>query len=145
MVSYNGSRRNRPSWWSEEEWAKAQQVNEGPLKHYYLAKVEADECLTALAKQRPQGFQDILLRPGALTDDGPTGRVMLGKGKASGKVSRADVADVAARLLETDDAKGWYDLLEGQEPVGEAVNRVVKGKVDCVEGEDVEAMVNKFK
>lgn len=54
-------------------------------------------------------------------------------------MTRADVADVAARLLETD-AKGWFDLLEGDEPVQAAVDRVVRDKVDCVEGESLKEM-----
>jgi hypothetical protein len=50
------------------------------------------------------------------------------------------VADVAARLLEAPGAKGWFDLLEGEEEVGEAVERVVRDKVDCREGESLEEM-----
>jgi hypothetical protein len=42
-------------------------------------------------------------------------------------------------LLETD-AKGWFDLLEGDEPVEAAVERVVRERVDCIEGESLEEM-----
>ena len=115
------------------------------MSHYSVAKVAADECLTALAKQRGGGFQDIVLRPGQLTDEGPTGKVVLGHTRAKGTVSRADVADVAVRLLERDDTRGYYDLLNGEEDVGDAVDRVVKEKVDCIEGEDVDSMVKTYK
>lgn len=135
MISYLGSRRNRPSWWSDDEWASSQEVNTEVLPHYYAAKVEADEHLAALAKKRDDGFQAISLRPGSLTDDAATGKVSLGRTIARGKVSRADVADVAGRLLERKDTRGWYDLLSGDEDVGEAVERVVKEKIDCIEGE----------
>ena len=53
---------------------------------------------------------------------------------------RADVADVAARLLEAPGAKGWFDLLEGEEEVEQAIERVVRDKVDCREGESLEEM-----
>jgi len=39
--------------------------------------------------------------------------------------------------LETE-YRGWLDLLKGDEEIDTAVNRVVKDKVDCVEGEDLE-------
>lgn len=135
MVSYVGSRRSRPPWWDDDEWASSQRVNAEVLPHYYAAKVDADEHLAALARRRHDGFQAICLRPGSLTDDAATGRVSLGHTRARGKVSRADVADVAARLLERDDTRGWYDLLGGDEEVDEAVERVVREKIDCIEGE----------
>lgn len=145
MVSYIGSRRNQPPWFSNDEWRSTQERNNGALSHYAVAKIDADECLTALAKQRGGGFQDIVLRPGGLTDEAPTGKVALGHTKARGTVSRADVADVAVRLLERPDTRGYYDLLNGEEDVGEAVNRVVREEVDCIEGEDVDSMVEKYK
>jgi len=135
MISYVGSRRKQPSWWNDEEWASCQKVNTEILPHYYAAKVDADEHLAALSKERHDGFQAICLRPGNLTDDAATGKVSLGHTTARGKVSRADVADVAARLLERTDTRGWYDLLSGDEDVSEAVERVVREKIDCIEGE----------
>ena len=145
MISYIGSRRNHPSWWSDDEWAGSQKTNSGALKHYHVAKLDADECLTALAKQRGDAFAAIVLRPGSLTDDEPTGRVALGRTSAKGQVSRGDVAAVAAGLLGNEQARGWYDLLEGDEEVDEAVAKVVRDKVNCVEGEDVEATASKYK
>ena len=135
IISYLGSRRNRAPWWNDEEWAYSQRSNAEILPHYYAAKVDADEHLAAQAKKREGKFQDICLRPGNLTDDAASGKFSLGKTSAKGKVSRADVADVAARLLERSDTRGWYDLLSGDEDVGEAVERVVREKVDCMEGE----------
>ncbi|MCJ1439182.1 hypothetical protein MMC27_008573 [Xylographa pallens] len=143
MISYIGSRRQRAPWWTDEDWASCQHVNTEVLPHYFAAKVEADECLTALAGGRGRDFAAIILRPGNLTDDDATGKVTLGKTRSSGKVSRADVADVAVRLLEKEGVHGWLDLLEGRDGVEEAVEMVVTGKVDCVEGEDVEAMMKR--
>jgi nucleoside-diphosphate-sugar epimerase len=139
MVSYNGSRRNKPSWWSDEEWKKYQEVNQGALKNYYIAKVEADEALQAWSKKRQRNdpaFQAINLRPGTLTDEKGTGRISLGKIHALSKISRADVADVAVRLLERDDTSGYFDLLQGEEATPDAIDRVVSEKIDAFEGED---------
>lgn len=119
--------------------AASEKVNREILPHYYQAKLAADEHLAALAKQRADGgdskFQAINLRPGTLSDEAPTGKVALGHTSSRGKVSRADVADVAARLLERDDTRGWIDLLSGEEPVDQAIERIVKEKIDCIEGE----------
>ncbi|MCJ1397317.1 hypothetical protein MMC11_000509 [Xylographa trunciseda] len=141
LISYIGSRRQRAPWWTDEDWASCQKVNTEVLPHYFAAKVEADECLTALAQGRGRDLAAIILRPGNLTDDKPTGMVTLGKTRANGKVSRGDVADVAVRLLEKVGTQGWLDLLEGGDEVEDAVERVVRDGVNCIEGEDVEAMI----
>ncbi|KAE8148033.1 NAD(P)-binding protein [Aspergillus avenaceus] len=146
LVSWIGSRRVKPSWMSEEGWESLQNVFYNVLPAYAKAKLEADEYLTALAERRKsQGpFQAICLRPGVLTDGPATGRVSLGKTEGRGEVTREDVAIVADRLLAREDTRGWYDLLNGEEAVDEAVDRVVREKVDVVEGEDVGAMVKRF-
>lgn len=145
MVSYNSSRKNKPSWWSEKDWEGAQEVNNGALKNYFTAKVEADEYLQAWAKKRQQkdsSFQAIDLRPGLLTDDAGTGKVLMGKIPPQGKVSRADVADVAVRLLERNDTNGYFDLLGGDEPAANAIDRVVSEGIDAFEGEDAQRIFN---
>ena len=50
------------------------------------------------------------------------------------------MAEVAAALLEKEggNVRGWYDLLDGDVPVREAVDEVVRKGVDCFEGEDRE-------
>lgn len=142
MVSYLGSRRLRPSWWTDEDWNASLEVNNGALKNYFHAKVDADEWLVAQAdKRRRSGgklFQAINVRPGSLTDDAAAGKVSLGYTKSRGKVSRADVAEVAVRLLESPHAHGWYDLLDGSEDIQQAVERVIQDQLDCFEGEDKE-------
>ncbi len=140
MISFTGSRRNRAPWWTDDDWVSCQKVQKVVLPTYYQAKVEADEYLTALAKQRGGDFRAIDLRPGTLTDDDATGKVSLGKIAARGSVTRGDVADVAVRLLE-EDVGGWFDLLEGKEDVSEAIMRIITEGIDCVEGEDVNAWI----
>lgn len=144
LISYIGSRQARAPWWSASEWASTQAGNEGALKNYYIAKLAADECLTAAARKRGDGFRGIVLRPGSLTDEPAGGKVSLGKTTARGSVTREDVARVMDGLLEGVTGGGWLDLLEGNEEVGEAVRRVVHEGVDCVEGEDVEGMLKRW-
>lgn len=146
LVSYLGSRRNRPSWWNDEDWKQSEHVNSAILADYFKAKVAADEYLLAKAKATRDAdpsrvFNDICLRPGTLSDEAGGENVSLGKIHGIGKVSRTDVARVAAKLLETE-YRGWVDLLGPDESGGEAVDgaveRIVKEKVDCVDGEDLE-------
>lgn len=114
-------------------------MNTEIMPAYYKAKLAADETLTVLGKER-EGFGYIVLRPGGLSDEPETGKVQLGKTKARGMVSRGDVAEVAARLLERDGVRGWFDLLGGEEETGEAVERVLREGFDSVEGEDLGVM-----
>jgi hypothetical protein len=53
-------------------------------------------------------------------------------------VPREDVARVAAALLERTDTRGWFDLLEGDDSIEEAVEKVVKTNHNGLEGEDLE-------
>lgn len=113
---------------------------------YLDAKLASDECLTVLAKEkREQGgkIQDIILRPGSLSDVEETGKVVFGKTSASGTVSRGDVAEVGVRLLEAgEETRGWFDVMngEGEVETGQAILKVLSEKIDCIEGEDLEVM-----
>lgn len=118
---------------------------------YTAAKLAADEVLTVLGEARREKeiaggsgkegvFSYIILRPGLLSDDEPTGKVQVGKTTASGKISRWDVAAVAAELLGTEGANGWFDLLEGDGTVEGEVKRAVELGENAVEGEKLEEM-----
>lgn len=136
MVSFIASRHSRAPWWSDEDWAAARKVQTETLPRYFLAKVDADLHLARLAKSR-DGFQAINLRPGTLTDDAAGGKVLLGKTPARGKISREDVAVVAAELLGREDTQGWYDLVAGEDAVADAVEKLVKSGHDGMEGEEL--------
>ncbi|KIX99267.1 uncharacterized protein Z520_04843 [Fonsecaea multimorphosa CBS 102226] len=142
MVSYHASRRGYPPWWTDEDRKAADNTNQNILPAYYQAKVEADEHLEALAKKRfdsgDQEFQAINLRPGTLTDKPGTGKVTLGKTHVGGGVPREDVARVAAALLDRNDTRGWFDLLEGDVPIEEAIDSLVKSGHNGLEGEDMQ-------
>ena len=134
-VSYLSSRRSKPSWWSEDDWAHAQYINNEVLPTYFKAKVAADEVLTVLSEERvrdeeergvdaKERFCGISLRPGNLTLE-KAGGVSMGKIGASGTTSRASVAEAVVQVLEQG-ARGWVDVLDGDTPVEEAVARVVR-------------------
>jgi hypothetical protein len=116
----------------------AEEVNHKILPNYYIAKLAADEALYQESARRGKDFIGINLRPGTLTMD-PAGKVELGKTKTSrGKVSREAVAQVAAALLEAEGVKNsWIDLLDGDEEIGAAVQRVVAEGVDAAEEDPV--------
>ncbi|KAK1752962.1 hypothetical protein QBC47DRAFT_387448 [Echria macrotheca] len=138
LVSYNSSRRSKPSWWSDEEWAAAEHINKEILPHYNEAKVAADEALYSASRETGGRMAGICLRPSWLTDE-PAGGVELGKTKTSrGSSSRESVARVADALLAVEGVGNvWLDMLDGEEDVEEAVKRVVREKVNAAEGEEV--------
>jgi hypothetical protein len=148
-VSYLSSRQSRPSWWTDDDWAGYEKVNYEVLPNYFKAKVAADEVLTILSKDRNETeekegvkvgerFCGISLRPGNLTGE-PAGGVRMGKIGASGKTSRATVAESIVEVLEKG-ARGWVDVLDGEEEIGGAVERLVREGIDAVEGEDLVEM-----
>jgi hypothetical protein len=143
LLSALSARRGRAPWWDDAAWELVQNINSQVMPHYYKAKLAADEALTVLGEERVKRdgkFSYVILRPGMLTDEEEKGLVDLGKTAARGSVTRADVADVAARLLEVGGVNGWLDLLNGNEPAQEAVERVAREGVDCRDGEDIGVM-----
>lgn len=73
-----------------------------------------------------------------MTDDPATGKVHLGRTSSRGKITREDVASVAAALLARDDTRGWYDLLQGDDDIESSIETLVKEGFDGIEGEDVD-------
>jgi hypothetical protein len=149
-VSYLASRRGRPSWWSEQDWEAAQNINTNVLPTYYKAKIAADEVLTVLSKERlddevkkgvKEGdrFCGISLRPGTLTD-GEVGGVQVGKIGVGGKTSRKTTAKAIVAALETEGAWGWIDVVDGDEDAHKAIGALTKEGVDAVDEEDWESM-----
>ncbi|KAL8393267.1 hypothetical protein RB595_003160 [Gaeumannomyces hyphopodioides] len=145
MVSHLGSRRRKPAWWSDDDWRACRHLAEVALPRYYEAKLAADEVLHREGRRagRQRDFVAVCLCPGTLTDQ-PAGPVDLGRtATATGGVSRASVAEVAAALLELDDEQAggvqnsWLDLLEGGEDVRVAVARVARERVDAAPGDPV--------
>ncbi|TDZ30009.1 UPF0659 protein [Colletotrichum spinosum] len=135
LVSYLSSRRSKPTWWSDDAWRDAQDVNT-KLSNYFKAKVATDEVLWTESRKRSD-FAGVSLRPGTLSEE-PAGKVELGRTKGvKGLSSRAGVAEVAALIAANDDFKtSWVDHLDGDEDPKTAVERVARDKVDVAEGEE---------
>ena len=82
-------------------------------------------------------FAGISLRPGTLTDK-PAGGVTVGRVNSRGDTSRATVAETVVAVLATEGARGWIDVLDGDENASAGVKRLVEIGIDNVEGEDLE-------
>ncbi|TGO40086.1 hypothetical protein BHYA_0042g00170 [Botrytis hyacinthi] len=140
MISFPASRRKKAPWWDNTDYQNF--LNETrAYSEIAEAKLNADEYLVAMAKQRnddsPDSFQSISLRPSWLTN------APMGKTKFSRRVSRADVAAVAVSLLSRSDASGWFDLVDGNDDIESAVDNAVQNNLNSIEGEDLEEMYSK--
>ena len=83
---------------------------------YAQAKAAADEHLKA------SGLDWTILGPGGLTLDDATGKITVGAEAAEGKVSREDVALVAAAVLADDSTIGrTIEFNTGDTPIAEAI------------------------
>lgn len=89
------------------------------LRPYLVAKAIADGVL------RRSGLEWTILRPGALTDDEPTGRIRAGTGLGSGSIPRGDVAAAIVAALALDETVGsTLELLSGDEEIEAALTGV---------------------
>lgn len=80
---------------------------ESELAHYLEAKHAADERL------KSSSLEYAILRPVALTNDGPTGSIKLGDDvDPKGKAARGDVAVLLADAAEQDEWVGAIQLME---------------------------------
>ena len=84
---------------------------------YLRAKGAADAEIRSRAE-----LDWTILRPGRLTDEPGTGRVLLSEGGPRGSVPRDDVAVVLAELIDQPATAGRVlDLVSGDTPIAEAV------------------------
>ena len=83
---------------------------------YVEAKRDADAAL------RETSLAWTILRPGRLTDDSGTGRVVLGDRVQRGAIPRADVAaTIVACLADDRSVRRQWELVSGDVPVADAV------------------------
>ncbi|CAA9322425.1 MAG: oxidoreductase ylbE [uncultured Friedmanniella sp.] len=91
-------------------------ASEDVFQVYQRAKSEADADL------RRRDLDWTVVRPGALTDEPPSGRVRLAPETGRGSVPRADVAALLVALLTTGaGVRAQFELVSGETPVAEAV------------------------
>jgi len=89
------------------------------MRPYYEAKAEADRRLAE------SDLDSTIVRPGRLSDDRGTGRVLAGEGIGGGEIPRGDVGATLAAVLETDSTIGKaFDLVGGDTPIDEAVRSI---------------------
>ncbi|QEC46552.1 SDR family oxidoreductase [Baekduia soli] len=90
--------------------------DDGGSGTYLRAKGQADKKLTE------SGLAYTIVRPGRLTDDGPTGHVRAATGTGGGEIPRADVAAVVAEVLATPATSGLaFELVSGPDPIPAAL------------------------
>lgn len=86
---------------------------------YVDAKRDADIAL------RDSGLQWTIIRPGALTDDSPTGKVTVGPEVERGEITRGDVASLVAAALATESSIGTqWEAINGDTPISDAVRGI---------------------
>ncbi|GAA5835785.1 hypothetical protein JCM11251_007425 [Rhodosporidiobolus azoricus] len=83
-----------PSYYSKEDIEASKKGHEA-IPTYYDAKLAADRSL-----HKRTTFPWIVLRPGALKDDWPTGKIKLGRTGPQGSVTREDVAATLLALFK---------------------------------------------
>ncbi|MCW2751483.1 MAG: NAD-dependent dehydratase, partial [Aeromicrobium sp.] len=83
------------------------------------AKRDADIAL------RASDLDWTIIRPGALTDDGPTGRIKLAEKVDRGPIPRADVAALIAATLDSPTTIGrQWEVIGGDVPIADAIANV---------------------
>ena len=94
------------------------------IRHYYRAKGIADD------KLRASGLDYVIVAPGHLTNDPPSGRIDAAEDIGRrGSISREDVADAILAALENVHAIGkTIQILEGELPIKEAIAEAVGGE-----------------
>jgi uncharacterized protein YbjT (DUF2867 family) len=102
--------------------ADPEAADDGGFGTYLRAKGQADRKLAE------SGLAWTVVRPGALTDDAPTGRVRLARDTGRGQIPRADVAAVLAEVLATPGTAGQdFELIAGETPIADAVAALTAG------------------
>ncbi len=91
----------------------------GVFGDYLRAKAQADRALAE------SGLQYTIVRPGALTDDAPTGAIALAPALAPGSITRADVAGVLMAVLDAPNTcRKTFDVTAGPTPIKDAIAAV---------------------
>lgn len=144
FISAHSVRRHRAGWWHDEEdhelWRR---MYHDIIPDYHQAKHVAEDVLAVLGEERRQhdaSFQWVSLRPGQLGEEQEVGKVSLGRTRVKGKISRGDVAEVAVAILAQGQVNGWVDLMNGDEDITSAIDRLARTKETSMEGESLDAM-----
>ncbi len=94
---------------------QADPSSEKVMQIYLRAKQAADDDI------RSRDLDWTVVKPGALTDDAPSGEIQVGR-LEHGSITRSDVAHVLAEVIASDHTIGkTFDLLNGDHPVRQAL------------------------
>jgi uncharacterized protein YbjT (DUF2867 family) len=104
----------------DPERASLPAADDDVFEVYLRAKSEADADLRAR-----DGLEWTIVRPGALTDDAPTGLISVGSRLESGRIPRADVAQiVATALTEGVAVKTQFEVVSGELEISDALTAI---------------------
>ena len=124
--------RPEPEWYNGADRARSDQVWSA-IGHYCRAKLAADRELVVGNERR--GLDWTIVRPTGLGEGKETGRVAMGRVHLDAVVDRADVAGVVVECLRNEGTKGLaVDVVGGETLIREAVEEVVRGRIDGFEG-----------
>lgn len=138
-----GSRRKqRETEMTDRMWTEIANADEDHIPVYEKEKLEAEEFLDAMAAWRrrqthlPPNFQSIHVTTGSLSDLAGRGRISIHPEQVSleGEISRQDVAEVIAQLLDRHDTNGRYGILSGGDDIKTAIAKAVDDQQTMAEG-----------
>jgi nucleoside-diphosphate-sugar epimerase len=115
-----------PEHYNDEDKAVSKRVR-GVIPAYMHWKYEADKDLV----QRT-AFKWVILRPTGLTNGPGTGKATIGRTHLLPVISRQDVAEALALLIDREDAAGLaIDIVGGETPIQQGLNEFIKkGETD---------------
>jgi nucleoside-diphosphate-sugar epimerase len=121
-----------PDWYTESDFQKSD-ATYNAIGKYMRAKFEADKELRVGNDKRKLDYT--IVRPGRLGMGPSTGKITAGKISIVGEISREDVAEVVAEVLQTDGTAGLtFDIIGGDTPIPEAIKKISDEKIDTFEG-----------
>lgn len=91
--------------------------NQSGIRPYYVAKYYADQWL-----QHRTNLDYTIVRPGALTNDAPTGKITLDTANSdTTSISREDVAATVVAIVQQPQPHRIIELVNGETPIAEAL------------------------
>lgn len=113
-----------PAHYTEEDKDRSEKTRKA-ISAYMKWKYEADKDLV-----KRTNFKWTILRPGGLSHESGTKKVSLGITHITTTIPREDVASTLALLVDRPDAAGLaLDVVGGDEPLGEALDKAIKERV----------------
>jgi len=115
-----------PTHYNEDDIAHSNRLRK-VIPTYMHWKYEADKNLV-----KRTAFKWTILRPGGLSNNPGEGKVNAGRTHLGKMISRDDVAEALALLIDREDAAGLaIDIAGGDMPIKEALDAVIKkGETD---------------